>query len=76
MFQWGLSFFGPNCEFMGIDNNYIVNIAMKEIYNLVRIGFGYSDLRSMALAQRRYYFHLLVKENEKRQKELDAQNAK
>lgn len=60
---------------MGVNDDYIKNVAMKEIYNLVRVGFSLKDLQDLSLAKRRYYFHLLIEENRARQKAIDEANS-
>lgn len=58
--QSGWSFFGRNCEFIGIDSNYIAQVSYREIFLLVEHGFSAEYLESIPLARRRYFFNLLI----------------
>lgn len=49
--------------FFGIDANYIANVQMKEIFELIGYGFDYNSLKYMSVEKRRYYYHLLVIKN-------------
>lgn len=47
-------------DFFGISNEYIINVQKKEIFSLVTNGFDYSSLMKMSVAERRFYFNLLL----------------
>ena len=51
-----------------MNEEYLVNVAYKEIFSLVGHGFDYQSLRKMSIELRRYFYHLLVEEKQARAK--------
>lgn len=71
MFQSGWSFFGRNCEFIGIDREYIKN-AYKETFVLVGYGFSAEYVESLSLEKRRFFIDLLYEKNKREQEAISG----
>lgn len=64
--QSGWNFFGRNCEFIGIDKEYIKH-SYNEIFSLVGYGFSAEYIESIPLEKRRYFIDLLFEKNKREQ---------